>query len=657
MKKTILLVDDHPVFRQGLRRILEKEKDLKVVGEAGDGLEAIERFRYLAPDIVVMDINMPNIDGIEATRRILSEFPEARVVALSVHSSKQFVNDMIQAGVAGYILKECVPDEMVQGLRAVLAGEVYLSASISGIVISEYKKLMSDADQPPEIPEEPILRTKLHRPPISADIIPRARLIKFLENGIQKILTLISAPAGYGKSVLASQWLEISCLPSIWVSLDENDNDVSAFLRYVLEAIQSLFPQQVLKTKSLVGLAELPSLKVIGRYLLNDLEALSERFILVLDDYHYISNTAVHDLLTELLTHPSPAMHLVLITRRDPPLALASLQARGILTEIPSELLRFNSSETKSLLERIVRRTISDKSAAVLEERMEGWVTGLLLAAMSIRSKPDQERIVDELQGPVQYVKDYLITEVLNSQSAPIRHYLLTTSIVDRFCAGLCDVLGGVDAKPSEGEIDGAAFIAKLQKDNLFLVALDTENRWFRYHHLFHQLLQDQLNQGWRPDQVAALQSRANAWFAENDIIDDAKKHTLVAFRNDEHRTVPDATDDEGPSPHHRFSSSSSNSAFPPGRRPLQPLRAGGRIPNSDFHTSQALVEPLTNREIDVLELLAQRLQNKEIADKLFVSVETIKGHLKHIYQKLGVGNRREAAEKAKKIGILSGGM
>jgi len=637
MEKTILLVDDHPVFRQGLRRILEKEKDLKVVGEAGDGLEAIERFRYLAPDIVVMDINMPNIDGIEATRRILSEFPEARVVALSVHSSKQFVNDMIQAGVAGYILKECIPDEMVQGIRAVLAGEVFLSASISGIVISEYKKLMSDADQPPEIPEESILRTKLHRPPISADIIPRARLIKFLENGIQKTLTLISAPAGYGKSILASQWLEISCLPSIWLSLDENDNDVSAFLRYVLEAIQSLFPQQVLKTKSLVGLAELPSLKVIGRYLLIDLEALSERFILVLDDYHYISNTAVHDLLAELLIHPSPAMHLVLITRRDPPLALASLQARGILTELPSELLRFSSSETKLLLERILRRTISDKSAAVLEEKMEGWVTGLLLAAMSIRSKPDQERIVDELQGSVQYVNDYLITEVLNSQSAPIRHYLLSTSIVDRFCADLCDVLGGVDAKPSEGKIDGAAFIAKLQKDNLFLVALDTENRWFRYHHLFHQLLQDQLNQGWRPEEIAALQSRANAWFAENDITDDAKNHTLAAFSDDEHRTLPDAN----------------SLLIPPSLRgvgPHHPLS-----PSPSHPSPQPLVDPLTNRELDILELLSQRLSNKEISAKLFISPNTVKKHLDNMYGKLNVGSRRQAVEKAKKIGILSG--
>lgn len=634
MKKTILLVDDHPVFRQGLRRILEKEKDLKVVGEAGDGLEAIERFRYLAPDIVVMDISMPNIDGIEATRRILSEFPEARVVALSAYASEQFVRDMIQAGVAGYILKECVPDEMVQGVRTVLAGEVFLSASISGVVISEYKKLMSDADQPPEIPEEPILSTKLHRPLISAEIIPRARLIKLLENGIQKTLTLISAPAGYGKSIVASQWLEISCLPGIWVSLDERDNDASAFLRYVLEAIQSLFPQQVLKTKSLLELAELPSPKVTGRYLLNDLEALSERFILVLDDYHYISNTAVHDLLAELLNHPSPAMHLVLVTRRDPPMPLASLQARRILTEIPSELLRFNSSETKSLLERTLRRTISDKSAAVLEEKMEGWVTGLLLAALSVRSKSDQERIVDKLQGPVQYVNDYLITEVLNSQSAAIRHYLLSTSIVDRFCADLCDVLGGVDAKPSEDEIDGADFIAKLQKDNLFLVALDTENRWFRYHHLFHQLLQDQLNRHFSPEEITALQSRANEWLAENDIIDDAKKHSPAAFRDIEDRTVPDATDDESPSP-------------------TLPRSPSLQVFLSRPPASQPLVEPLTNRELDVLELLAQRLSNQEIAEKLFISTATVKGHLLNIYGKLNVRKRREAVEKAQALGIL----
>jgi ATP/maltotriose-dependent transcriptional regulator MalT len=208
---------------------------------------------------------------------------------------------------------------------------------------------------------------------------------------------------------------------------------------------------------------------------------------------------------------------------------------------------------------------------------------------------------------------------------------------VDRFCADLCDVLGGVDAKPSEGEIDGAAFIAKLQKDNLFLVALDTENRWFRYHHFFHQLLQDQLNQGWRPEEIAALQSRANAWFAENDITDDAKNHTLAAFSDDEHRTLPDAN----------------SLLIPPSLRgvgPHHPLS-----PSPSHPSPQPLVDPLTNRELDILELLSQRLSNKEISAKLFISPNTVKKHLDNMYGKLNVGSRRQAVEKAKKIGILSG--
>lgn len=215
MPTTILLVDDHPVFRKGLRLLLEEEQDLSVVGEASDGREAIDLARELSPDVVVMDITMPNLSGIDATRQILTESPDTKVVALSVHSGKRFVRDMLQAGAVGYILKECVPEEMIEGIRTVKSGDVYLSKSISGIVVSEYMKLLSETDGMVEIPYEPILRTKLHRPPVALDILPRARLLELLNQGRSTPLTLISAAAGYGKSTLASKWIEACDCPPV----------------------------------------------------------------------------------------------------------------------------------------------------------------------------------------------------------------------------------------------------------------------------------------------------------------------------------------------------------------------------------------------------------------------------------------------------------
>lgn len=178
---------------------------MRVVGEAGDGREAIDLARERSPHIVVMDITMPDLSGIDATRQILSESPDTNVVALSVHSGKRFVSDMLQAGAVGYILKESVPEEMIEGIRTVKSGDVYLSRSMSGIVVSEHKKLLSEPDLGTEIPSEPILRTKLHRPRLGPDILPRARLLEHIDQGRSVPLTLISAGAGYGKSTLSSR--------------------------------------------------------------------------------------------------------------------------------------------------------------------------------------------------------------------------------------------------------------------------------------------------------------------------------------------------------------------------------------------------------------------------------------------------------------------
>ena len=529
MPHTILIVDDHPVFREGLRRLLEKEKDLKVVGEAGDGLEAIERLRELSPDLLVMDIAMPNLDGIDATRQILSESPHTRVVALSVHSGKRFVRDMLQAGAAGYILKESVPEEMVQGIRTVLSGDVYLSSAISGIVLSEYRKLLSKVGPEEGTSPEPILRTKLHSPPVSADIIPRARLIELLEKGRQRPMALISAPAGYGKSVLASQWLEICGCPGAWLSLDENDNDLRVFLTYLIESIQDAFPGLALKTRTLLKAANLPSEKVLAYNLLNDMEQVEEPFILVLDDYHRIREKAVHSLLIALLRYPSPMLHLVLLTRRDPPLPIGPLRAGGQLTEITMEHLRFTLSETTAFLARFLPASLDENTASVLNEKVEGWVTGLRLAALSMGQKEERDRILEGLGEGAYFVREYLMQEVLLKVPGNFAGFLIETSILNRFCAPLCDAVHLPEERPVENEKNGQEFIEWLEKTHLFVVPLDETHKWFRYHHLFQQLLQNQMERRYSSEEIAAIHTRAALWCEENGLVEEAIKHDLAA--------------------------------------------------------------------------------------------------------------------------------
>ena len=527
MPATIILVDDHPIFRQGLSNLLAKEKDLTVVGEAEDGQMAIELVCKKLPDLVVMDINMPNLDGIEATRQILSECPDTKVVALSVHSSKQFVRDMFKAGASGYILKESIPEEMVEGIHQVLAGMVYLSKSISKTLISDYRTLLSSPHPDPHEPYTTILFTKLYPPPISADVIPRARLIEHLENGRGNSITLIAAPAGYGKSILASQWLEVSELPGAWVSLDKGDNDLRVFLIYLLETIQNLFPDQELTLKSLLGSAKLPSLEVAARYLLNDFETISKRFILVLDDYHHIRQSEIHDFLINLLAHPSPNMHLVLISRRDPSLPLTSLRSRGMMTEVTAKDIRFTVSETKLYLERFLRMNIMDKTAEVLEEKVEGWVTGLHLAALSIKNANDQELLTDGLMETSQYVRDYLVQEVLSKVPPQFNPYILQAAILDRFCASLFDALSldGPEGNSMEANTTGQDFIDWVIQANLFIISLDTAKRWYRFHHLFQELLQGQLGRTYSKEEIAALHKAASRWFAGNDLIEEAVQH------------------------------------------------------------------------------------------------------------------------------------
>ncbi len=371
-----------------------------------------------------------------------------------------------------------------------------------------------------------IIRTKLHRPLLTEDLIPRTQLLERLEHRRQRPLTLVSASAGYGKSTLVSHWLEISAYSGVWVSLDEDDNDLRLFVIYVIAAIHTLFPEAGQQTQAILNAPEFPPGNVLARILLNDLVQIEAPFLLVLDDYHRIHDPPVHDLLKVLLQHPPPSLHLVLVTRQDPPLPLPSFRGLGQVTEISAQDLCFSTGETAIFLHKLLEMPIDDRAAELLTQKTEGWVTGLRLATLFAQTHKDIERMLSGL--PEEHnVIEYLLAEVLSQQPPAIQHSLLATSLLNRFCAPLCETLCQT-VERAAGDPDGKAFVAWVERTNLFVIPLDTRHHWFRYHHLFQTLLQHRLHRLYSPDDITALHIRASAWFAEHGLIEEALHHAVA---------------------------------------------------------------------------------------------------------------------------------
>jgi LuxR family maltose regulon positive regulatory protein len=400
------------------------------------------------------------------------------------------------------------------------------TASVQEIVAVSDRFVPYQYDRPDSLP---ILTTKLYRPLVTADLEPRTELLERLDENRQRPLTLISAPAGYGKSTLASMWLEGCGCPSAWLALDEGDNDLLTFTSYLLAAVLRACPDATLKTLDLLEAPTMPPASVTARYLLNDLDQIQEPFILALDDLDKIHEGAIFDLLGELLRHPVRALHLVLITRRDPPLPIASLRARRQVTEVRARDLRFTAPESARLLSRMLERHVDEATAGEWTERTEGWVTALQLAALFLRHRGENLGLGAEIPTDSRYFQEYLLAEVL-AHLDPVRQlWLLATSLLDRFCAPLCDAMGPLGGAGDEGALTGEAFVRWLEDDNLFLIPLDHQHQWFRYHHLFQQLLQESLPRHLSSDEIAALHRQASKWFYENGLWDEALQHAMDA--------------------------------------------------------------------------------------------------------------------------------
>ena len=384
--------------------------------------------------------------------------------------------------------------------------------------------------------KDALLQTKLQRPPIAPDIVPRKRLWARLEEGRHLPLTLISAPAGYGKSTLASRWVASDDSPFGWVSLDESDNDPRQFLAYLLAAIKKIFPKIQLKSASFLEADRLPPEAELARYLLNDLNQVPEPFTLVLDDYHCITQTAVNDLMAGLMTYPSQAMRLILLTRKDPSLPIATLRGRGLVTEIRISDLMFTPDEAAAFLHGMLGIDIDMETATLLDEKTEGWAVGLRLAGLYLRGDKNPKARVRELSGRSSFIADYLFAEVLSRQNPDLVAYLLEASILDRFCAPLCDQMHQAEHNQEKSETEAGAetFIQWLKESSLFSIALDDEDYWFRFHHLFRDFLLGMLRKQNSTGRIQNLHRFAGKWFAENDLIEEATRHLLAAGESSE---------------------------------------------------------------------------------------------------------------------------
>ncbi len=370
-----------------------------------------------------------------------------------------------------------------------------------------------------------LFQTKLYVPQTRADVITRSRLLEHLNSGLKSKLTLLSAPAGFGKTSLLSNWQAVNSTPLAWVSLDVQDNDPVHFWRYVAAALNALEPTLAQDALNALSSAQPPPVRAVFPLLLNKLATFHDHLVLVLDDYHLIETSVIHQDLSFFLEHLPTNVHLFILSRADPPLPLTRLRAQGELLEIRADDLRFTDDEAVMFLNQAFALNFSREDIAPLLERTEGWIASLRLAGLSLQGRKDPSEFIRAFAGSHRFIVDYLIEEVLERQTPEVREFLLKTSILERLNSSLCDAVTGRE--------DSQKMLEQLERANLFLISLDDERHWYRYHHLFADFLRARLSQLY-PAHVLALHLQAATWLEQNGFIDAAITQLLSAKAWDE---------------------------------------------------------------------------------------------------------------------------
>ncbi len=379
------------------------------------------------------------------------------------------------------------------------------------------------------IAKNPLLKTKLYIPKWRAGLVSRPRLIERMHQASARKLTLVSAPAGFGKTTLLAEWLAANSAneqAAGWVSLDQSDNDPAFFWAYFITALQKVRSEVGERALALLQSPQPPPIESILTTLINEINTVEHRFVLILDDYHVIDAQSIHSAIAFLLDHLPPQMHLIIASRSDPPLPLARLRVRGESIELRAADLRFTAEEAAAFLNEMMKLNLSSAEVTALESRTEGWIAGLQLAALSLQAHDDVAGFITAFTGNDRYIVDYLVEEVLQRQPERVRNFLLQTSILDRLSGPLCDAVIKQE--------DGKKMLEALDRSNLFVVSLDDKRQWYRYHHLFADVLRAHAMEE-QPDQIPSLHKRAAAWFEEAGMAAEAIEHARAAG---DHETV-----------------------------------------------------------------------------------------------------------------------
>lgn len=365
-----------------------------------------------------------------------------------------------------------------------------------------------------------LLASKLYFPPHRLDLVQRPHLNASLDASLSGKLTLVSAPAGFGKTTLVSEWIRECGHPSAWLSLDKNDNDLSRFLIYLTAALQRIDSEIGVDVQAALEESLSPRIETLLTRLISEMERLPEKSILVLDDYHLIDSKPVHDAINFLIEYLPPTIHLVISGRTDPPLPISRLRVQGEVNEVRTSQLRFTKQEVATFLNDLMGFDLSSEGIAALEARTEGWIASLKLAAISMQGRDNWAEFIIKFSGSHRYVIDYLVDEVMDRQPEEVQIFLRRTSILERFCAPLCEYVAG-----GNEDLD---LIDYLDRSNLFLIPLDDHKEWYRYHHLFADFLGQRLRIS-EPDRIPELHRRASQWYQNEGWVDESIQHALAA--------------------------------------------------------------------------------------------------------------------------------